>query len=64
VGPDLFALFHGAGERAGAITSAHLRGRRPPGARPAPTTIPRDPPADEAERAWIDRALAAAAAVR
>jgi alkyldihydroxyacetonephosphate synthase len=64
VGPDLFALFHGAGERAGAITSAHLRGRRPPGARPAPTTIPRDPPADAAERAWIDRALAAAAAVR
>ncbi len=64
VGPDLFALFLGGGERAGALTSTHLRGRRLPGARPSLTGIARDPPANETERTWIDRALLGAAAVR
>jgi alkyldihydroxyacetonephosphate synthase len=63
VGPDLFALQLGGGERAGVLTSAHLRGRSLPGSRPSPTDIPRDPPADEVETAWIDRALEAAGAV-
>lgn len=66
VGPDLFALFLGAGGRAGAITSAHLRAHamENPRARPLPTRIERDPSLDDAERAWIDRGLTAAAAVR
>jgi alkyldihydroxyacetonephosphate synthase len=64
VGPDLFALYLGAGGRAGAITSAHLRvhGTRRP--RPMPCAIDRDPPASAAERVWLDRALDAAARVR
>ena len=70
VGPDLFALFHGAGDRAGVVTSAWLRVARASGAdraslpRPLATSLDRDPPADDAETAWIDRALAAAGAVQ
>jgi hypothetical protein len=64
VGPDLFALFLGAGERAGTITAAHLRGRGPADARPLATRIERDPPVGEAEGAWVERALGAAGAVR
>jgi alkyldihydroxyacetonephosphate synthase len=63
VGPDLFALFLGAGERAGVITSAHVRVRSSDDARALPTTIPRDPPLGADERVWMDRALAAAGAV-
>jgi alkyldihydroxyacetonephosphate synthase len=59
VGPDLFALFHGTGEGAGTITSAHLRGRGPASARPLPAGIARNPPLDEAEGAWIARAIEA-----
>jgi alkyldihydroxyacetonephosphate synthase len=64
VGPDLFALFHGTNERAGVITSAHLRGRGPERARPLPVRLDRDPPLGEAEAAWIGRVLDAARAVR
>ena len=64
VGPDLYALFHGAGERAGVITSAHLRGHGGGRPRPLATTIERDPAASEAELGWIDRALQAARGVR
>ncbi len=64
VGPDLYALFHGARGRAGVITSAHLPGRGPSGARPLATTIERDPPVGDDEGAWIARALDAAGAVR
>jgi alkyldihydroxyacetonephosphate synthase len=63
VGPDLFALFLGAGERAGVVTSAQLRGRGSRTARALPFGIDRDPPAGEAESAWITRALDAARAV-
>lgn len=64
VGPDLFALFLGAGERAGAITSAHLRchDRAQPRARPLTTTIVRDPPLEGSERALVERILKAAGA--
>lgn len=64
VGPDLFSLFLGAAERAGIITSAVLRGRGPDRPRPLTTRIDRDPPLELAERAFIDRALEAAAGVR
>jgi alkyldihydroxyacetonephosphate synthase len=64
VGPDLFALFLGAGGRAGTITSAHLRGRGPSAARPSATRIERDPGVGEAEAAWIARALATTGSVR
>ncbi len=64
VGPDLFALFLGAGERAGVITSAHLRGRGPALAHALPLRIERDPPLGEAEGAWITRALDATRDVR
>jgi alkyldihydroxyacetonephosphate synthase len=64
VGPDLYALFHGAGERAGVITSAHLRGQGGPPARPLATRIEREPPMGELEAAWITRALEAARAVK
>ena len=60
VGPDLYALFHGTHERVGAIESAWLRVRpRDPRHQPFPQTtgIERDPPADERERALIDRVL-------
>jgi alkyldihydroxyacetonephosphate synthase len=64
VGPDLFALFLGAGGRAGSITSAHLRVRNPSAPRPLPFNADRDPAQTPSEQAWIDRALAAAAGVR
>jgi alkyldihydroxyacetonephosphate synthase len=64
VGPDLFALFLGTGERAGALTSAWLRGHGRDGPRPLPTTIERDPPLGDAEGGWIDATLQAARAVR
>ncbi len=64
VGPDLFALFLGAGERTGVVTSAHLRGRGPTLARSLSTGIERDPPLGEAEGAWAARAFAAARDVR
>ena len=64
VGPDLFSLFLGAAERAGVITSAVLRGRGPDRPRPLTTRIDRDPPLDLTERAFVDRALEAAAGVR
>jgi alkyldihydroxyacetonephosphate synthase len=64
VGPDLFALFLGTGEAAGVLTSCHLRARSASAARVLPTGIPRDPALPADERAWIDRALAAAASVR
>jgi alkyldihydroxyacetonephosphate synthase len=64
VGPDLCALFLGAGEHAGTITSAWLRGHGGDRARPLATRIARDPPPGTAEAAWIERALAAAAGVR
>ncbi len=64
VGPDLFALFLGASERAGVITSAHLRARGPSPARELPVRIERNPPVGEVEQAWIARALDAARSVR
>jgi alkyldihydroxyacetonephosphate synthase len=64
VGPDLFALFLGANERAGAITSAWLRGHRAERARPLAVRLDRDPAASEAERTLIERVLAAAGSVR
>jgi alkyldihydroxyacetonephosphate synthase len=70
VGPDLFALFQGAGGKAGAVTSAWLRVRRAAGAdgallpRPLVTSLDRQAPADAVELAWIDRALDAAGAVQ
>jgi alkyldihydroxyacetonephosphate synthase len=63
VGPDLFALFLGMGERVGAITSAHLRVHGPDRPRPMQTSIERDPPIGNAEAAWLDRVVAAAARV-
>lgn len=63
VGPDLFALFLGMGGRVGAITSAHLRVHGPDRPRPMVTSIERDPPIGEAEAAWIDRIVGAAARV-
>lgn len=67
VGPDLFALFHGMRGKAGEITSAWLRAHRTDaGATPRPlaTSIERDAPLSAAEAGWIERATAAAAAVR
>ncbi|MFT3773755.1 MAG: FAD-binding protein [Minicystis sp.] len=64
VGPDLFALFLGTGERAGAITSAWLRGHGSDRPRPLATRIERDPPLGEGEAAWIERALSASRGVR
>lgn len=64
VGPDLFALFLGTGERAGAITSAWLRGHGPDRPRALPTRIDRDPPLGEGEAAWLERVLTAARGVR
>jgi alkyldihydroxyacetonephosphate synthase len=63
VGPDLFALFLGTEERAGTITSAHLRAHGGEQPRPLGTRITRDPRLVETERSWIDRALAAARSV-
>lgn len=73
VGPDLFALFHGTGGKAGDITSAWLRARRaePNGGigkaaslpRPLVTKLDRDPQITPSEAAWIDRLTAAAAVV-
>jgi alkyldihydroxyacetonephosphate synthase len=64
VGPDLLALFFGTNERAGTITSAHLRARGPVRVRPAATRIERDPPVNELERALVDRLLDAVRDVR
>ncbi|MBK8253586.1 MAG: FAD-binding oxidoreductase [Polyangiaceae bacterium] len=69
VGPDLFALFAGARERVGVITSAWLRVHRhvPVHAqprttlpRPLATSLDRSPAVSSVEAAWIDRALNAA----
>jgi alkyldihydroxyacetonephosphate synthase len=64
VGPDLFSLFLGMRGRVGAITSAWLRGHASERPRPLATTIPRDPPIEAAEQAWIDRVVEAARNVR
>lgn len=64
VGPDLFALFLGMEERAGAITSAWLRARGSGRPRPLPTAIDRDPPLDAREAAWADAIARSAASVR
>ena len=62
VGPDLYALFHGAGDRVGTVATAHLRlHRNGLAARPLVTSIERDPSPDDRERQWIDRVYAAAA---
>lgn len=64
VGPDLLALFHGTGERAGTITAAHLRAHGPQRARPMPVAIDRDPAPTPAESAWLERIIDAVAAMR
>jgi alkyldihydroxyacetonephosphate synthase len=64
VGPDLFALFLGAEERAGTITSATLRARGAERARELPTRIERDPAVHAGESAWMERALNAVREVR
>jgi len=65
VGPDLYALFHGMNEKAGAITSAHLRVHRNGlEHRPLPAAIDRNPPLGGAERALIEAVAASAAAAR
>lgn len=65
VGPDLYALFHGTAERAGVITSAHLRlHRRGSRARALATSIDRTPPLDPAEQALVDAVLASASQAR
>jgi alkyldihydroxyacetonephosphate synthase len=62
VGPDLYALFHGLGERVGTITSAHLRVHRNGlASRALPCHIERDPAQGEPERAIIDRVVASLA---
>ena len=62
VGPDLWALFHGTGGRAGRLHSAHLRARAA-GVAPLETAIDRNPAPTETEKRWLDLALAAAATV-
>ncbi|HSN99591.1 MAG TPA: FAD-binding protein [Candidatus Nanopelagicales bacterium] len=64
VGPDLFALFLGMEGRVGAITSAWLRARGSGRPRLMPTSIPRDPPVEEREAAWIEGVAKAAGSVR
>jgi alkyldihydroxyacetonephosphate synthase len=66
VGPDLFALFAGAGERVGVVTSANLcvRRRSAPGARALPFTIDRDPPLSAAESGAWERVIAAIGSAR
>ncbi len=65
VGPDLFALFLGTGERAGRITSAHLRlHRQAASARQLTTTIERNPSLPQAEAQLIERMLSAAGRAR
>jgi len=64
VGPDLFALFLGAEERAGVITSAHLRAHGRLAARVLPVQLDRNPPLAEGEAGWIARALDVARDVR
>jgi alkyldihydroxyacetonephosphate synthase len=66
VGPDLYALFHGQRERVGAIDGAWLRVHRQgaPRARSLATDVARGAAVTADERAWIDRACAAAALVR
>lgn len=63
VGPDLFPLFLGTNGRTGSITSAQLRVRGQNAPRPLPFNADRDPAQTPAETAWIERALATAAAV-
>ncbi|MEJ7729947.1 MAG: FAD-binding protein [Polyangiaceae bacterium] len=64
VGPDLLALFHGAAERVGTITAAHLRvhGRQRP--RGMPVSFDRDPPPTPGEAHWLERIHRAVAALR
>ncbi|MEZ4294453.1 MAG: FAD-binding oxidoreductase [Polyangiaceae bacterium] len=70
VGPDLFALFQGNGDKVGTVTSAWLRARRvaPEGEagglpRPLATGLPREPAMSAEEERWIERMSAAAAGV-
>jgi alkyldihydroxyacetonephosphate synthase len=64
VGPDVFALFLGADERVGVVTSAMLRARsqahRP---RALSTSLDRNPPMNEGEARLVDRVLTAASRV-
>lgn len=61
VGPELSALFFGTEERVGKIRTAHLRVRGPRSARPLLTNVPRQPPLESTEAAWVDRVLDGAA---
>jgi alkyldihydroxyacetonephosphate synthase len=63
VGPDLGCLFFGMDARVGRFRSAHLRVRGARLARPLLTRLERSPALASDEAAWIDRTLAAAAAV-
>ena len=59
VGPDLVSLFVGTGGKVGDVTSVDVRVRRvgDPDARVLPFELDRNPPADPAERALLDRVL-------
>jgi alkyldihydroxyacetonephosphate synthase len=62
VGPDLYALFHGAGDRVGTVASAHLRlHRNGLSAQPLSTSLERDPSPSTGERELVERVHAAAA---
>jgi len=62
VGPDLWALFFGTRGRAGRIHTVHLRARC--GApRPLEVALDRQPPIEEQEQRWIDRAVDTVAAL-
>jgi alkyldihydroxyacetonephosphate synthase len=63
VGPDLFALFLGMQGRVGVIRSAFLRVHGPSRPRWLETTLPRDPPIEQAEQAFLDQIATAAAQV-
>jgi alkyldihydroxyacetonephosphate synthase len=63
VGPDLYALMHGTGERVGAMGRAHLRIHRTGlAARPLAHTIESNPPMDARERTLSDKLIETAAA--
>lgn len=66
VGPDLYALFHGQRERAGALDAAWLRVHpiEVPRARPLVTDVVRQSAIAEPERSWNERACDAAARTR
>jgi alkyldihydroxyacetonephosphate synthase len=60
VGPDLWSIFFGTNGRAGRIHSVHLRVRAD-APTPIATPIDRNPPIDDVESRWIDRAIDATA---